>query len=140
MKNHLITGSAAAITAELTNRAAAKPVGATKKQSQVVTYLLHETAKLILAKTQPGGTNGKVLLKAAEESRKALIASHKPDELKPIFQMRDTITGLISKLVNANDVDTLVAYEHYLSALLRNEVLVVEDVPNPEAYGLKPNI
>lgn len=115
-------------------------LGATKKKNVVVNYLLLNMAKLMVATITPDDKFTKDVQKAADQTRRRLLASHSEDELKPIKIMNDTAVAMARKLANCDDVDRLQNYLEYMNRLLKNEVYVVEDVENPEEYGLKPNV
>ncbi|RAJ94224.1 hypothetical protein LX87_04109 [Larkinella arboricola] len=113
---------------------------ATKRKNRVVAYILEQMALTMLAQIKPDGPFNKMLVNAAEENRKKLVATHSPDEYKPILMMRDAAVQMAHKLAGCDDVDTLNACLHYMQQLNEGKVMIMDDVDNPEAYGLTPNV
>jgi hypothetical protein len=116
------------------------PIGSTKKKNLVVAYILENMALTMLAEIKPDGPFSKLLVKAVEENRKKLVSFHSPDEFRPILTMRDAAVLMARKLAGCDNVETLNACLHYMEQLNEGKVMIMDDVENPEAYGLQANL
>lgn len=123
-----------------TRSIAAPAMGATKRKNLVVAYVLENMAATMLATINPNGPLNKKLVDAAEETRKMLVSSLSPEEFRPIKLMRDAAVQMAHKLAGCDDVDMLDACLHYMEQLNEGKVMIIQEVANPEAYGLKPNV
>ncbi|WP_138993944.1 hypothetical protein [Larkinella sp. C7] len=114
-------------------------MGATKKKNLVVAYLLENMALTMLTEIRPNGRAAKLLVDAASEARRQLMTAHTPDEFAPILTMKNAAVLMARKLAGCEDVETLNTCLHYMEQLNEGKVMIMEDVADPEAYGLKPN-
>ncbi|QHV97968.1 hypothetical protein [Spirosoma endbachense] len=115
-------------------------LGATKKKNTVVNYLLLNMAKLMLTSVAADDKFTSAVKEAADKTKARLLASHTEEELKPIQIMNDVAIQMVRKLSQCESVDSLNACRHYMEELANNRVMIMENVENPEKYGLNPNV
>lgn len=97
-------------------KAPVKPVS----EQDVVNYVLHQTAAIMLAASPLKDS----IQKAADKHRAELFTRMTPAERSPIITMRDVVVEFCRKLGSCTDQETLNQTYAYLKALNDGEVMV----------------